>query len=189
MFRRIAVAISIAIAVVFAVAPAGAAELKVMGAGPVEGTVKELVPAFVHETGHKVEGVFNTVGFIQDRLKAGERPDILILSAPVIEAMEKDGSLVAGSRTEIRRATSGFAVRASGLHPLCVVWKGVDVGNLARLREHLSVPIVEFDSKPPSGLGSMVGLLRSGLHTPLTAPYQFDIARTASGASEVGTLP
>jgi hypothetical protein len=79
--------------------------------------------------------------------------------------------------------------RASGLHPLCVVWKGVDVGNLARLREHLSVPIVEFDSKPPSGLGSMVGLLRSGLHTPLTAPYQFDIARTASGASEVGTLP
>jgi hypothetical protein len=56
--------------------------------------------------------------------------------------------------------------RASCLHPLCVVWKGVDVGNLARLREHLSVPIVEFDSKPPSGLGSMVGLLRSGLHTP-----------------------
>jgi hypothetical protein len=38
MFRRIAVAISIAIALVFAGAPAGAAELKVMGAGPIEGT-------------------------------------------------------------------------------------------------------------------------------------------------------
>jgi molybdate transport system substrate-binding protein len=115
MFRRIAVAISIAVAPVFAVA--GAAELKVMGAGPVEGTVKELVPAFVRETGHKVEGVFNTVGFIQDRLKAGDKPDILILSAPVMEAMEKDGSLVAGSRTEIGRATSGFAVRAGAPTP------------------------------------------------------------------------
>jgi ABC-type molybdate transport system substrate-binding protein len=95
MFRRIAVAISIAVALPCAAAPAGAAELKVMGAGPVEGTVKELVPTFVRETGHKVEGVFNTVGFIQDQLKAGERPDILILSAPVMEAMEKDGSLPA----------------------------------------------------------------------------------------------
>jgi molybdate transport system substrate-binding protein len=95
----------------------GAAELKVMGAGPVEGTVKELVPAFVHETGHKVDGVFNTVGFIQERLKAGERPDILILSAFVMEAMEKDGSLVTGSRTEIGRATSGFAVRAGAPTP------------------------------------------------------------------------
>jgi molybdate transport system substrate-binding protein len=117
MFRRIAVAISTAVALVFAVATAGAVELKVMGAGPVEGTVKELVPAFVRETDHKVEGVFNTVGFIQDRLKAGERPDILILSAPVMEAMEKDGSLVAGSRTEIGRATSGFAVRAGAPTP------------------------------------------------------------------------
>ena len=117
MFRRIAVALSIAVALVFAAAPAGAAELEVMGAGPVEGTVKELVPAFVRETGHKVEGVFNTVGFIQDRLKAGERPDILILSAPVMEAMEKDGSLVAGSRIEIGRATSGFAVRAGAPTP------------------------------------------------------------------------
>src|SRR6516162_418927 len=43
MFRRIAVAISIAVALLCAAAPAGAAELKLMGAGPVEGTVKELV--------------------------------------------------------------------------------------------------------------------------------------------------
>jgi len=117
MFRRIAVAISIAVALLCAAAPAGAAELKLMGAGPIEGTVKELVPTFVRETGHKIEGVFNTVGFIADLLKAGERPDILILSAPVMEAMEKDGSLVAGSRTEIGRATSGFAVRAGAPTP------------------------------------------------------------------------
>jgi molybdate transport system substrate-binding protein len=110
-------ALSILIALALTSSQAGAAELKVMGAGPVEGTFKELIPAFARDTGHKVEGVFNTVGFIQDRLKAGEKPDILILSAPVMEAMEKDGSLVAGSRVEIGRATSGFAVRAGAPVP------------------------------------------------------------------------
>lgn len=117
MFSHIAVAISFGVTLVFAGTPSGAAELKVMGAGPVDGTVRGLVPAFERETGHKVEAVFNTVGFIQDRLKAGERPDILILSAPVMEAMEKDGSLVAGSRTEIGRATSGFAVHVGAPAP------------------------------------------------------------------------
>src|SRR5438045_983310 len=110
-------ALSILIALALTSSQAGAAELKVMGAGPVEGTFKELIPAFARDTGHKVEGVFNTVGFIQARLKAGEKPDILILSAAVMEAMEKDGSLVAGSRVEIGRATSGFAVRAGAPVP------------------------------------------------------------------------
>ena len=115
MHRRFALSILLALALT--ISQAGAAELKVMGAGPVEGTFKELIPAFARDTGHKVEGVFNTVGFIQERLKAGEKPDILILSAPVMEAMEKDGSLVAGSRVEIGRATSGFAVRAGAPVP------------------------------------------------------------------------
>ena len=96
---------------------ASAAELKVYGAGPVEGTFKELAAAFSRETGHKVEGAFNTVGFIQDKLKAGEQPDILILSAEVMERMEKSGAIVAGSRSEIGRATSGFAVRAGAPAP------------------------------------------------------------------------
>ena len=79
--------------------------------------------------------------------------------------------------------------RASGLHPLCVVWKGVDVGNLARLREHLSVPIVEFELEAALGPWINGRPVAERPSYPLTAPYQFDIARTASGASEVGTLP
>ena len=69
MPRRFALSILIALALTSS--QAGAAELKVMGAGPVEGTFKELIPAFARDTGHKVEGVFNTVGFIQERIKAG----------------------------------------------------------------------------------------------------------------------
>jgi molybdate transport system substrate-binding protein len=117
MIGRIVLAISLAVPLAFATAHAGAAELKVLGAGPVEGTFKDLAAAFARTSGHKVDGAFNTVGCIQDRLKAGEKPDILILSAAVMEAMEKDGSLVAGTRVEIGRATSGFAVRAGAPAP------------------------------------------------------------------------
>jgi len=115
MYRRFALSVSIALCL--AAAPAGAAELKVLGAGPVEGTFKELATGFMRETGHKVEGAFDTVGAIQAKLRSGEKPDILILSAPVMEEMEKSGSLVAGTRAEIGRATSGFAVRAGATVP------------------------------------------------------------------------
>jgi molybdate transport system substrate-binding protein len=110
-------AVTIAVATLLLAAPVGAAELKVMGAGPVEGTFKTLVADFTRDSGHKVEGVFNTVGFIQEKLKAGDKPDVLILSASAMEAMEKAGALVAGTRTEIGRATSGFAVRAGAPAP------------------------------------------------------------------------
>ena len=61
----------------------------VLGAGPVEGTFKIVAAAFARDTGHKVEGTFSTVGVIEDKIKAGEKPDIVILSAAVMEQVEK----------------------------------------------------------------------------------------------------
>ena len=85
MLRRIALSVSIMVTYLLAIRKARTPDLKVMGASPVEGTFKELIPAFARDTGYKVEGVFSTVGSIRERLEAGERPDVLILSAPVIE--------------------------------------------------------------------------------------------------------
>jgi len=93
------------------------AEIKVLGAGPVEHVFKDIAVAFARDTGHKVEGEFNTVGFIQDKLKKGEKADILILSDKVMEEMEKSGAIAAGSRIEIGRASAGFAVRAGASAP------------------------------------------------------------------------
>lgn len=117
MHRRLALSFSTTIAILLGIVHADAAELLVMGAGPVEGTFKTLVADFTRATGHKVEGTFNTVGFLQEKLKAGAKPDILILSATAMEDMDKSGGLVAGTRTEIGRATSGFAVRAGAPVP------------------------------------------------------------------------
>jgi molybdate transport system substrate-binding protein len=113
MIRRIALSISFAIAF----ASANAAELKVLGGGPVDTTFQEIAAAFARETGHKVEGTFSTVGVIQDKLKAGEKPDIIILTPAAMDELDKAGTFVAGTRVELGRAQSGLAVKAGAPVP------------------------------------------------------------------------
>ena len=117
MRHRTALSVLTAISLGLAVAPASAADLKVLGAGPVDGTFQRLVPEFTRATGHKVEGTFDTVGVIQNKLKSGEKPDVIILTAAAMDELTKAGALVAGSSVEVGRGTSGLAVRAGAPVP------------------------------------------------------------------------
>ncbi len=117
MRRCTALSMLTAISLGFAVAQASAADLKVLGAGPVDGTFRQLVPGFMRATGHTVEGTFDTVGVIQNKLKAGEKADILILTTAAMDDLDKAGALVAGSSVEVGRGTSGLAVRAGAPVP------------------------------------------------------------------------
>jgi molybdate transport system substrate-binding protein len=92
-------------------------KLKVMSAGAVEGPVRALAPAFTQASGIGTEISFNTVGALRDQFVGGERPDVLLLSVPAIEALEKEGRFVAGSRALLGHATCGVAVRDGMLPP------------------------------------------------------------------------
>ncbi len=92
-------------------------KIKVMSAGAVEGPVSELAPEFARATGHEVELAFSTVGALRDRFAGGEKTDVIILSVPAIEALEKEGRLFAGSRADLGRATCGVAVRDGMMMP------------------------------------------------------------------------
>jgi molybdate transport system substrate-binding protein len=94
-----------------------AADLKVLGAGPVEHAFKDLASDFARMRGHTVSATFDTVGVIERKLKEGEKPDVLILTTAAMEAMEKAGTLTAGSRVEVGRGASGLAVRAGAPVP------------------------------------------------------------------------
>jgi molybdate transport system substrate-binding protein len=93
------------------------AKLKVMSAGAAEGPVRALAPEFTRASGHEVELAFSTAGALRDRLLGGEKADVMILPAPAIEALEKDGRFVAGSRTDLGRAACGVAVRDGMMMP------------------------------------------------------------------------
>ena len=93
------------------------ARIKVMSAGAVEGPVSQLAPEFAKASGHEVELHFNTVGAHRDAFTGGEKADALILSFPVIEALEQEGRFAPASRTDLGRATCGVAVRDGMMMP------------------------------------------------------------------------
>ena len=91
--------------------------MHVLAAGSVAAAFKILLIDFARETGTKVEVSFGPVGALQARLKKGESPDVIVLTAAGMEELEKAGSLVAGSRAELGRGTAGIAVRAGAPAP------------------------------------------------------------------------
>ena len=93
------------------------AKLKVLSAGAAEGPLRALAPEFARASGHEVELSFSTAGALKDRLLGGEKADVMILPAPAIEALEKDGRFVAGSRTDLGQASCGVAVRDGMMMP------------------------------------------------------------------------
>ena len=87
------------------------ADITVMSTGAVEPMVKLFVPIFERESGHKAHLIFGTAGGIRARLDAGERPDLLILPAANMEAMDKAGKLMPGTRTDLGRTVTGIAIK------------------------------------------------------------------------------
>ncbi len=91
--------------------------IKVLSAGAVEGPLTALVPEFERASGHPVQIDFSTVGALRERFVGGENTDVIALSTVALEALEKEGRFVAGSRVEFGRASCGVAVRDGMLTP------------------------------------------------------------------------
>src|SRR5258707_15434554 len=75
---------------------AGAEPLKVMSAGAVSEGLKVLAAGYTKSSGVEVTLVIGNVGMIQDRLKAGEATDVLILSASALAEIARSDGLAAG---------------------------------------------------------------------------------------------
>jgi molybdate transport system substrate-binding protein len=93
------------------------ATIKVMSAGAVQSMVTALGAEFERATGHKLDLNFGTAGALRDRFEGGEVPDLLILSASIMQALDKDGAFVAGSRTDLGRTVTGVAVKEGAKPP------------------------------------------------------------------------
>ena len=93
------------------------AHIKVMSAGAVEAMVKALGAEFERESGHKVEIVSGIAGGLRERIAGGEQADLVILPPGAIDALDKEGRFVAGSRTDLGRTVTGVAVREGAPAP------------------------------------------------------------------------
>jgi molybdate transport system substrate-binding protein len=96
---------------------ANGAELRVISGGGAQQILRTLVPKFESANGDKVELSFSVVGAIQQKLAAGEKGDVLILPATLLDGLEKAGVFRAQSRTSLGRVGIGVAAREGAATP------------------------------------------------------------------------
>ena len=86
-------------------------DLRVFAAGAVTPTAKEMIDAFTRTSGVKVVLTSDTAGGLQKRVMSGEAGDVIFVTAPVMEALQKENRIASGTRVDLARALIGMAVR------------------------------------------------------------------------------
>ncbi len=122
-------AAAFAIALLFGAAVARAEDLAVLAAGATESTLRDVVPTFEKESGHRITVAFGAVGKLRDRVDAGEKPDVMIVTPVIVEQLEAKGRVRPGSRVDLGEVGGGIAVRKGVPRP--------DVGTPKKLKRAL----------------------------------------------------
>jgi molybdate transport system substrate-binding protein len=76
-----------------------------------------LIPDFEKSSGHKVTMTYGTAGAVAGRVQKGEAADIVISAAPLIDQLQAQGKVAAGSRVIIAKVGVGVFVRKGGTKP------------------------------------------------------------------------
>ncbi len=106
-----------AFALAFAVSRADAADLKVFVGGAMTETVEKIGAAYGKQSGNKLDYVSDTTGALQKRLQAGEKADVVVVTAAGLDALQKEDRIAPGTRTALVRALIGVATRPTGAPP------------------------------------------------------------------------
>src|ERR1051325_10957275 len=94
-----------------------AADIYVMtGGAPKEG-LGVLTPMFEQQTGHKVHFTYIVIAAMQQKLAAGEKPDMVLMPVPAIDARVKDGILRGDARAALGTVRVGMIVREGASAP------------------------------------------------------------------------
>jgi len=96
---------------------ARAAEIRLLCAVALHPAIDALIPDFEKSSGHKVTVAYGTAGAVADRVQKGEAADIVISSVPLIDQLQAQGKVVAGSRVNIAKVGVGAFVRKGAAKP------------------------------------------------------------------------
>lgn len=154
--------IAAALALLVGASTAQAVELKVLSGNGAKAAVRELCNQFERATGNTVSLRFEVNADLKNKIEAGESFDVAVLNPPVIDALIKQGKIVAGSRADIGRAGLGVAVRSGAPKP--------DIGSVdAFKRALLGATFVAYPGKGASGIYFVSLLDRMGIRPQMQA--------------------
>ncbi len=92
-------------------------ELKIFTGGAMTVPVHEVGAAFQRLTSVKLVYTTDTTGALTKKLASGEKADVIVVTGAAIDAMEKAGQVVKGSKVELARGMIGVGVRAGAPSP------------------------------------------------------------------------
>jgi molybdate transport system substrate-binding protein len=106
-----------AFSLLFTQASAQAAELKIFVGGAMTQTVEKIGANYAKASGNTLDYVSDTTGALQKRLAAGDKADVVVVTAAGLDALEKENRIAAGTRTQLVRALIGVAMSPKGAAP------------------------------------------------------------------------
>ena len=87
------------------------ADIHVMTGGAPKEVLAVLTPQFEQRTGHKVHFTYIVISAMQQKLAAGEKPDMVLMPAPALEAQVKAGIMRDAPRPSLGIVRVGLVVR------------------------------------------------------------------------------
>ena len=96
---------------------AQAAQIKLLVGGSMQEPFKEVGAAFGKKNGHTLDYIVDTTGALQKRLRSGEKADIILVSQPGMDALEKEHLIMPGTRVDLASAAIGVSVKAGASSP------------------------------------------------------------------------
>ena len=121
-----------------------AAEVTMMSTKAVEEALSSLLPKYEKASGNTVKTIWDGTTVVPKRITRGEMADIVIVPAPVIDDLIKQGKLVNGSRLDFVKSKVGAAVRPGALRP--------DISSSQALKTSLLAAKSIIISAGPSGI-------------------------------------
>jgi molybdate transport system substrate-binding protein len=129
-------------------AVAQAAEIKVLTSVALTSALNEIAPKYEQATGNKLEIGYSLIADIRKRVLDGETADVIILSRPVMDELQKQDKFAAGSIQNIAGTPVALAVRAGAPKP--------DISTVDALRQTLLAAKAIVYSDPAKGGASGV---------------------------------
>src|SRR3989440_10371434 len=93
------------------------ADIQVMTGGAPKEVLAVLTPKFEQQTGHKVHFTYIVIAAMQQKLAAGERPEMVLMPVPAIDARVKDGILRGDARVALGTVRIALVVREGAVAP------------------------------------------------------------------------
>ena len=109
--------LALAVCAPLAASPARGVELTIFATGSMADPLKEVGEDFTQSTAHTLRFSLGTTGGVLNKLKAGEKGDVIVISDEAAVALEKDGKIAPGSRKDVARALFAVVVKANAPTP------------------------------------------------------------------------